>query len=192
MDHRSLTSANDALYEHICPLIKMAFHRIVIDIAHLQIRTRYQSEDSTFELGLSAGAMGHLFHVLRQASNVSDILSANIPAEDSKNLHNTYDTIRYCCQVLHEGFATCQRVRERGRVEMGRISILESKRSITEAVSVKYITQFAFLFLPLNFAASVFGMNLKEKTGNRPKRFNVHSHKHHHTWCCSHIVDPQC
>ena len=94
MDHRSLTGPNDAPYEHICPLIKKAFHRIAIDVAHQQIRTRYQLEDSTFELGLNAGAMDHLLHVLHQASNISDILSANIPVEDGKNLYNTYDTIR--------------------------------------------------------------------------------------------------
>ena len=64
MDHRSLTNTNDVPYEHIWPLIKMVFHRIAIDVAHLQIRNRYQSEDSTFELDLNAGTMDHLLHVL--------------------------------------------------------------------------------------------------------------------------------
>ena len=128
MDHRSLTSANDAPYEHICPSIKMAFHRIAIDVAHLQIRTRYQSEDSTFELGLSTGAMDHLLHVLHQASNTSDILSANT---------HQWRTAKICITVtIRSGTAAKSSMKaslcakglgNAEKVEMGRISILESK-----------------------------------------------------------------
>jgi len=46
------------------------------------------------------------------------------------------------------------------------LSIEESQRSIREAISVKRLTQLAFVFIPLTFATSIFGMNLDILTGN--------------------------
>jgi hypothetical protein len=48
------------------------------------------------------------------------------------------------------------------------LSIQESQRSIREATSVKRLTQLAFVFIPLSFATSIFGMNLNELTGVGP------------------------
>ena len=42
------------------------------------------------------------------------------------------------------------------------ISIVESKRGISEAESVTKLTELAFLFIPLSFSASIFGMQVKE------------------------------
>lgn len=42
------------------------------------------------------------------------------------------------------------------------ISIIESKRGIAEAESVSKLTELAFIFIPISFAASVFGMQVKE------------------------------
>jgi Mg2+ and Co2+ transporter CorA len=49
------------------------------------------------------------------------------------------------------------------------LSIEESQRSIREAASVKRLTQLAFVFIPLTFATSIFGMNLDILTGNGPR-----------------------
>jgi hypothetical protein len=46
------------------------------------------------------------------------------------------------------------------------MAIQESRRSIKEAVSVKRLTQLAFVFIPLSYASSLFGMNINEMTGN--------------------------
>lgn len=45
---------------------------------------------------------------------------------------------------------------------MASISIVESKRGIAEAESVTKLTELAFLFIPLSFSTSVFGMQVKE------------------------------
>ncbi|EPE31166.1 Magnesium transport protein CorA, transmembrane region [Glarea lozoyensis ATCC 20868] len=47
-------------------------------------------------------------------------------------------------------------------------SIEESRRSVQEAIAVKQLTQLAFVFIPLSFVSSVFGMNLNELTGAGP------------------------
>jgi Mg2+ and Co2+ transporter CorA len=52
-------------------------------------------------------------------------------------------------------------------LEESRMAVLESRKSIEQAESVKRLTQLAFVFLPLNLATSLFGMNMTEfGTGN--------------------------
>ena len=47
------------------------------------------------------------------------------------------------------------------------VSLEQSKRSIAQAESVKQINVLAFIFIPLSFAASLFGMNVSElETGS--------------------------
>ena len=42
------------------------------------------------------------------------------------------------------------------------IGVKASERSIMQAKSVNRLTKLAFVFIPLNFASSIFGMNFKE------------------------------
>ncbi|KAH0361062.1 hypothetical protein KCU65_g9005, partial [Aureobasidium melanogenum] len=53
------------------------------------------------------------------------------------------------------------------RAEM---SILDSRRSIAEAESVGKLTELAFIFIPITFAASVFSMQIKELQNAVPLR----------------------
>lgn len=52
---------------------------------------------------------------------------------------------------------------------IGEMAIEESKKSIQEALAVKRLTQLAFVFIPLSYVSSVFGMNISEMSGNGPK-----------------------
>ena len=47
---------------------------------------------------------------------------------------------------------------------MANMNIIESKRGIAEAESVTKLTELAFLFIPLTFSASIFGMQVRELT----------------------------
>ncbi|KAL8859001.1 MAG: hypothetical protein Q9178_004482 [Gyalolechia marmorata] len=59
---------------------------------------------------------------------------------------------------------------ERGRTTYGSLmtamSLVESKRGISEAESVTKLTELAFFFIPLTFAASLFSMQVKELDTN--------------------------
>jgi hypothetical protein len=73
-----------------------------------------------------------------------------------------YDrTVNHARTVLHISTRRMQK-------HLTELSIEESRRSVQEAISVKRLTQLAFIFIPLNFASSVFGMNLNELTGVGP------------------------
>ncbi|KAK6343301.1 hypothetical protein TWF730_010894 [Orbilia blumenaviensis] len=47
-------------------------------------------------------------------------------------------------------------------------SIFEARRSVAQAESVNQLTRLAFIFIPLTFATSVFGMNINEWQDNVP------------------------
>ena len=59
----------------------------------------------------------------------------------------------------------CNRAQESLRAEM---SLLESKRGIQEAESVARLTELAFLYIPMTFAAGLFSMQLQELADNPP------------------------
>ncbi|KAL8640669.1 MAG: hypothetical protein Q9226_008721 [Calogaya cf. arnoldii] len=54
------------------------------------------------------------------------------------------------------------RVKSNHRSLMTTMSLIESKRGISEAESVTKLTELAFFFIPLTFAASLFSMQVKE------------------------------
>ncbi|KAL8833580.1 MAG: hypothetical protein Q9170_004195 [Blastenia crenularia] len=47
-------------------------------------------------------------------------------------------------------------------IAMSTISILDSQKSLAEARRVQFITYLAFIFIPMTFIASCFGMNIQE------------------------------
>ena len=59
----------------------------------------------------------------------------------------------------------CHKAQESLRAEM---SLLESKRGIQEAESVARLTELAFLFIPMTFAASLFSMQVRELADSPP------------------------
>lgn len=59
----------------------------------------------------------------------------------------------------------CESLQQALRADM---SLLESKRGIEEAESVSRLTELAFLFIPITFAASLFSMQLQELVDNPP------------------------
>ncbi|KAK3368277.1 hypothetical protein B0H63DRAFT_74249 [Podospora didyma] len=62
----------------------------------------------------------------------------------------------------------CQKVQESLRAEM---SLLESKRGIQEAESVSRLTELAFIFIPMTFAAGLFSMQIRELADNPPPAY---------------------
>ena len=60
----------------------------------------------------------------------------------------------------------CQKSQEYLRAEM---SLLESKRGIEEAESVSRLTELAFIFIPMTFAAGLFSMQVKELVDDPPR-----------------------
>lgn len=79
------------------------------------------------------------------------------------------DPISYCERVLEDGRRTTKLSREMLQTNFSLWSIRDSNRSIEEAESLKRLTQLAFLFVPLSFVTSFFGMNVQELSGDGVK-----------------------
>ncbi|KAL8691705.1 MAG: hypothetical protein Q9224_004114 [Gallowayella concinna] len=62
----------------------------------------------------------------------------------------------------HEVAEAQKRTRSTHKSLMTTMSLIESKRGISEAESVTKLTELAFFFIPLTFAASLFSMQIKE------------------------------
>jgi len=66
---------------------------------------------------------------------------------------------------LQEMIQRCERTETSLRTE---ISLLDSRRSIAEAESVSKLTELAFIFIPLTFAASLFSIQVDQLQGGVP------------------------
>lgn len=80
----------------------------------------------------------------------------------SENHHITYtDHHRNLRQLL----GTCETLQKRNvesfQAVMSTMSIMESKAAIEQGHSIQKLTELAFIFIPLSFAASFFGMEVK-------------------------------
>ncbi|RPA84536.1 hypothetical protein BJ508DRAFT_31521 [Ascobolus immersus RN42] len=66
-----------------------------------------------------------------------------------------------CCSLLERTNTINQNV-------FSTMSIIESKEAITEAHAVSRLTELAFIFIPLSFASSFFGMEVKDWDSSKP------------------------
>ena len=111
--------------------------------------------------------------VLRGAIDNFDALIRDLRATAPYNQNPESPLYRrllgYCTEVQNEGRRLLQTTQEKTQLEIGLWSIKESQRSIEEAVAVKKLTQLAFIFIPLSFVTSIFGMNIDEITGTGAK-----------------------
>jgi hypothetical protein len=57
-------------------------------------------------------------------------------------------------------------MKDRLSVNVGTLSLIESRNSINQSRSTGRVTFLAFIFLPLSLVTSFFGMNIQELTGN--------------------------
>jgi hypothetical protein len=69
--------------------------------------------------------------------------------------------------------ATARTLREELNYEASMASLDESRLGIQQNASVKRLTQLAFVFIPLSFVTSVFGMNIDKLSGNGVKWWTV-------------------
>lgn len=72
-------------------------------------------------------------------------------------------------EALEDAYDVLNLASDMKQTAIGTMAIQESRKSIQEAISVKRLTQLAFVFIPLSYVSSLFGMNINEMTGNGPR-----------------------
>ena len=86
----------------------------------------------------------------------SEVTQPSLPSADAATA--TRQTLHRCLELL-------ERCSDNLLAEM---QIVDSRRSIAEAESISKLTELAFIFIPLSFVASMFGMQVKELSGGVP------------------------
>ena len=168
-DSSFLESANDEPLEYLCPLIRLAIEGVSSTISDLRLCFRSRPLNTDENMTLVAERHAHTIRRMESLRQLTQTLATHCSLVASRHSGVLRDVQKYSDCVLDDGQGLCELVQGRIQIETGLASIRESQRSIEEAVSVKRLTQLAFVFIPLTYSTSLFGMNIKEMTGNGPK-----------------------
>lgn len=94
------------------------------------------------------------------------VLKAGQERPDVVNEDNTIPKwYQELCQQIDE---TLQRLQTASSSLTSNMALLDSRRSIAEAQAVTKLTELAFFFIPLTFAASLFGMQIEQLENRAP------------------------
>ncbi|TGO34533.1 hypothetical protein BHYA_0193g00170 [Botrytis hyacinthi] len=82
---------------------------------------------------------------------------------DNQKIRNM---LRQHRKSLQEAYRLEQHVRDTLQMNVGNLSLKESRKSLEKANSLGRLSILAFVFLPFSLVTSFFGMNISEMTGN--------------------------
>jgi hypothetical protein len=161
-------------YEFICPWIEYRIYDIKADICRLRLKLdSTRAQISKFgELGDPERKFndGSLFsHANNVRDSLADALELRSTLAKLSGLDNTrkvQDIREVIKDIVEDADRGLRIISEIQQTAIGTMAIQESRRSIKEAVSAKRLTQLTFVFIPLSYAASLFGMNINEITGS--------------------------
>ncbi|KAK6525628.1 hypothetical protein TWF281_010682 [Arthrobotrys megalospora] len=105
--------------------------------------------------------------------SLNDHLS--FPWLDNRRPHMEYATntidiaLKDAKRVMEEVTELREGIKESSALILAKESITEARRSAVQAESVTQLTSLAFIFIPLTFATSIFGMNIDEWQESVPR-----------------------
>lgn len=120
-----------------------------------------------------------LNHVFADADSMKEILSdanetrrlilRNVDINDTSTHRGAVPLLKYMDETITDARELLTLIAEAQNRMITHLRIQESRRSIQEAAFVKRLTQLAFIFIPLSYVSSLFGMNISELNGAGPK-----------------------
>ena len=162
-------SANDKPLEYLCPLVRLAVEGVSSTISKLRENFKLLPLKKDEKMRFVVESHADTIKCVESLRYLTRTLAFHCQPVAGRRSANLLDVKEYCEYVLEDGLRLCSLVQERIHIETGLASIRESRKSIEEAVSVKRLTRLAFIFVPLTYASSLFGMNIKEINGIGPK-----------------------
>jgi len=162
-------SADANLVEYICPYAQ--FLAVEINTRVQQLTTQLEGQFTVADAGLAkteilegSWAVLHDHHLYLSAAINS--LSAFAPPEpasrislllkDYKELQQRIEQVQQDLRDYLNRHVSMMSLKE------SRLGVEASSRAIAQAGSVNRLTKLAFVFIPLSFVTSIFGMNFKE------------------------------
>ena len=168
-DSNFLESANDEPLEYLCPLIRLAIEGVSTTVSDLRLLFRHWPLNTNETITVVAESHAQTIRHVESLRHLTQTLATHCSLVASRHSGVLLDVQKYSDCVSDDAQGLCELVQGRIQIQTGLASIRESQRSIEEALSVKRLTQLAFIFIPLTYSTSLFGMNIEEMTGNGPK-----------------------
>jgi hypothetical protein len=156
LEPEEISSANKNIVEYIGPaahLYALGFATVLDDIRKTISVTDYR--DSTDILDRQWASLDIVF---RDISNSTQAISRIAP-ENSEKFHTLLQDYRDLLDQAEQLRTKLTSVLQR---DVSLAALSESRKSIRQADSIRRLTLLAFVFVPLNFVTSFFGMNTKE------------------------------
>ena len=169
LDGGHFDSANNQPLEYLCLLIWLAVQGVSSTVSKLKENIKFLPLDKDQNMIFVNKNHANTIKCLESLRCLIRTLAIHCLPVSKRRSTNLLSLKEYCEYVLDDGQHLCSLVQERIHIETGLSSIRESQKSIEEAVSVKRLTQLAFIFIPLTYTSSLFGMNIKEMNGGGPK-----------------------
>lgn len=169
-----IAAANSNSYLYIYPLLHMTAQDLSVGING--IRNHYNTAISRRWVQAAYDRRKMVEYLMYEAAALSSALDHVTDfVQDLEGLPNIHpetqevkyhEVLAYWREILNDGRRVTRMVQSHTQSEIGLWTIQASQRSIEEAVSVKRLTQLAFIFIPLSFVTSLYGMNVKEISGD--------------------------
>lgn len=121
--------------------------------------TRFRYEISIIEKQLTNFVQAVHVETVLSLTKLHQDMKGDLHSQPSSQLaSNALKRLKDMTEQINRSYADLQ----------SEVSIIDSQRSIQEAESVSKLTELAFVFIPLTFAASIFGMEVKELSDPAP------------------------
>jgi len=156
LDEEALRSADRCILEYLLPYVRMSSIDHVEHLNRAREESRIILEDGGFQREALLQQFWKDFTPLRDSIwNSYDNLTRMPPS----NRRDTYladyqHLVNYVDQFGQD-------LRDSLNRKVGTLSLQESRQSIKEAETVRRLSQLAFVFIPMTFVTSCFGMNLQ-------------------------------
>jgi hypothetical protein len=160
MDDGSILSADNNPLEYAIPFIDITLQAISHDVEDLRYRTTQLNNGLWTEEGEFREEwtiMNWLSTTIDTAREQLQYLVTKNGAANSKLFHRVLIEIDTVKKDLDDVRATQRDLIQR---EVGIMALQESRKSIKEARSVRNLSQLAYVFIPLAYSTSLFGMNV--------------------------------
>lgn len=173
---RRIQDANRHPLDFLLPFLESLELHFVQEMTSINTRLREQDEDTWRSPAQADDFVRTAWVAARSAiedfqiicdriGDYSENLSSNISGDFKPSKEMTY-FLQRCKKGLARARLSEAHIRDTVQINVGALSLEESRKSMQQADSVGRLTILGFVFLPLSLVTSFYGMNINEITGS--------------------------
>jgi hypothetical protein len=173
IDTETVKRFNEEPVEFMTPLLTLFRQAFAADLQNLRSQYRpiaektHATESHEMLLALWIQARRDIETFSTTTRSIEAYISKKMRKQnDGFKLSEIGDAMNDYIRILAQAREDEAYMKDRLSVNVGTLSLIESRNSIAQSRSTGRVTFLAFIFLPLSLVTSFFGMNIQELTGN--------------------------